>query len=149
MRAHGPLSPGVLLAVALGVLLAAVSLHSGSGQTLSSAVTVEIVLQLLGGAAIALAVLACPVDRRLPGAVVNGARLAEGRDEVAPHPGVLGALPGEEKRESGHGYHLTRAAPHVRPAPNAVKRIRSPRLTRPSRDASSRAIGIDAALVFP
>ena len=70
MRAHGPLSPGVLLAVALGVLLAAVSLHSGSGQTLSSAVTVEIVLQLLGGAAIALAVLACPADRRLPGAVV-------------------------------------------------------------------------------
>jgi len=69
-RRRLPLSPGFLMGLALGALLAAVALHAGSGQVLSSAVTVEIALQLLGGLAIALAVLVCPVDRRLPGVVL-------------------------------------------------------------------------------
>ena len=50
---------------------------------------------------------------------------------------------------AGSAVHSIAAAPEVKPAPNATITIRSPTLTRPESTASARAIGIDAADVFP
>lgn len=46
-------------------------------------------------------------------------------------------------------YNVMIAEAHVRPPPKATRRIVSPGLARPSRIASSRAIGTDAADVLP
>jgi hypothetical protein len=69
------------------------------------------------------------------------------RREVFPHSGVLGALTGKQRRERPH--QRTALAAQVSPAPNAAIRMMSPRRTFPARTASSRAIGIEAAEVFP
>src|SRR5262249_55181626 len=49
----------------------------------------------------------------------------------------------------GGRHHSITAAPHVNPAPNTIRRIKSPRRTIPEVTASSRAIATDAAEVFP
>src|SRR6185437_14501339 len=46
-------------------------------------------------------------------------------------------------------YHRMTAEAQVNPAPNAPSITNEPSLIRPSRTASSRAIGMDAADVFP
>jgi hypothetical protein len=67
-----PTRAGLLLAVGLGILLSAVCFAAGGGQDLSSATTIEIVLQLLGGGTVALAVLTVPERDRLPGLLLGG-----------------------------------------------------------------------------
>ena len=51
--------------------------------------------------------------------------------------------------DPGSNYQRTSAAPHVKPAPNAVSTSRSPLCSRPSFTASSRARGMEAAVVLP
>ena len=46
-------------------------------------------------------------------------------------------------------YHRISADPQVNPAPKASRRTRSPGAARPSRTASSRAMGMVAPEVFP
>src|SRR5437016_6678962 len=46
-------------------------------------------------------------------------------------------------------YHLINADAHVSPAPNAPSMTSEPSLIRPWRTASSKAMGIEAADVFP
>src|ERR1035437_3460785 len=51
--------------------------------------------------------------------------------------------------ESVSYHHSMMAAPQVKPAPNAMIKIRSPRWTFPERTASSSAMATDAAEVLP
>src|SRR2546425_7506491 len=51
--------------------------------------------------------------------------------------------------EGDRFYQRIAALPHVNPDPNAVSTSRSPGCSRPSARASSSAIGIEAAVVFP
>lgn len=46
-------------------------------------------------------------------------------------------------------YHRITAEAQVKPDPKAVSTTQSPLFNRPSRTASSRAMGMDAAVVFP
>ena len=55
-------------------------------------------------------------------------------------------------RVDGQGVHVAprpAAAPMVKPAPKAVRRYKSPEFKRPFSTASSRAMGMEAAEVFP
>ncbi len=58
-----------LLGLALGLLLTVAAVHGGGGLQLGPATQVEMGLELLGGAALALAVLVVPVDRRPSGGI--------------------------------------------------------------------------------
>ncbi len=55
----------------------------------------------------------------------------------------------EVRVTSRRSHHRIAALPQVNPEPNAVSTRRSPRASRPSASASSRAMGIDAAVVLP
>ena len=46
-------------------------------------------------------------------------------------------------------YHLISADAQVNPEPKAAKQTKSPSFTKPFSQASHKAIGIDAAVVFP
>src|SRR5690606_10160283 len=46
-------------------------------------------------------------------------------------------------------YHLINAEPQVKPAPKAARHTRSPSCTLPCSHASHKAIGTEAAVVFP
>src|SRR5207245_5959344 len=71
--------------------------------------------------------------------------------QVLPHPDSLGALPRTQpdRLSALHRYHFTTMLAHVNPAPNATNRTVIPSLSRPVRTASSSAIAIEAAEVFP
>ncbi len=73
--------------------------------------------------------------------------LVIGLGQGSAHPGRLGPLPGKDERDPAH--QRTTLAAQVRPAPKAAISTRSFGRTRPERTASSRAMGMEAALVFP
>ena len=56
---------------------------------------------------------------------------------------------GTRNSELGTTHNVTSALPHVNPPPNATSSTVSPGLARPSRIASSSAMGTDAADVLP
>ena len=68
-------------------------------------------------------------------------------DRTAMSSGATAASPAIPR--AGSAVHWIVTAPEVKPAPKATMTIRSPTLTRPSLTASARAIGTDAADVFP
>lgn len=53
------------------------------------------------------------------------------------------------KNARGRPYHLTIAEPQVNPAPKATKTVLDPSFMAPLFLASSKAMGTDAAEVFP
>src|SRR3990170_5025761 len=71
--------------------------------------------------------------------------------KVFPHPGKLRRLSGKEQSDPHPSppYIRTRAEPHVSPAPKDARSRRSPFANLPCSRASARAIGTDAAEVFP
>src|SRR5512139_2694787 len=76
----------------------------------------------------------------------RGVRLVQ----LLPHPGELRRLSGKQQRDRHRSpYILNSAEPHVSPAPNATSSTRSPERNRPCAFASERAMGTEAAEVFP
>ena len=86
------------------------------------------------------------VQRVVGGAEDGRGRRLSGR-KVLSHPRVLRSLTWKQRRERPH--QRTALAAQVRPAPKAAIRMTSPRAILPARTASSSAIGIEAADVFP
>ena len=78
--------------------------------------------------------------------VEDGARVWKPFREIFPHADFLRALP---RAEPDRAYHRTTMLPHVKPAPNAHSITTMPGFNRPVLTASSSAIAIDAADVFP
>ncbi len=70
--------------------------------------------------------------------------------QLGGHSGALGRLPGEDEGERPIGlHHASTMLAQLSPAPKLESSSLAPRLTRPARTASSRAIGMDAAEVLP
>lgn len=83
------------------------------------------------------------VEIPLPG-VVAGVEPGE-----VPRVGHADRTAGRKLANVAHGYHWIRIVPQTRPAPKPLTRIRSPRWTRPARQASSSAMGMLPADVLP
>ena len=91
----------------------------------------RVTLQVQGSGPIRLLVADCTAELRIRG-------MAQFAEEAA-----------REKAERNCQRERTALAAHVSPAPKAAIRMTSSRFTFPARTASSRAIGIEAAEVFP
>ena len=83
----------------------------------------------------------CGVDR-----VEDGTRIREPFRQIFAHADFLRALP---RAEPDRAHHRTTRLPHVKPAPNAQSITIMPGFRRPVLTASSRAMAMDAAEVFP
>src|SRR4029079_17998726 len=88
--------------------------------------------------------------------VEHGHRLGDGLRDLAAHPGLERALPGEHERDLGHAaapvvgwVHSISADPHVRPAPMPVRSTSLPGSSRPSSAASASASGMEPEEVLP
>src|SRR4030095_10491845 len=76
--------------------------------------------------------------------------------QVLSHNCVTSNMSGEtfpkqlkSRSSTTEAYHFNNALPHVKPLPNAARHTRSLSFTLPFSQASHKAIGIDAAVVFP
>ena len=63
------------------------------------------------------------------------------------HSGISAALRYASMLSAFH--QRIKAAPHVNPLPKAARQTKSPLFTLPASTASAKAIGIEAAVVFP